>query len=383
MEIHCEYFSESGYSCVVRKVVKNSSASGAIVFKGDHRPGKLNYDVRRVDIENQPLDAFPRYLHEKFPNLTQLWIPGCGIKKISKADLIGLENLDFIHLDENKLTSLPDNLLCGMKNLRSIFCNHNKLERLSSKLLKPVETTLQFALFEKNTKIDDRYSKFEGNKSLKRLMDVLDALEPPLPETEPQTEPTKTFNHQQEHHQQLTAKLSGFKDRGEFNDLTIKVGEKEFKVHKAILAALSSVFRQNFLNGDEITEKPFTKVKKLNEESFGSFLDFFYTGKVDDNVNALEVFELAIVFEVSILKEICFEKILTILSEANALDAFNIGSVYGFNQLKLAAFKFIQKILPEMPEKTKNFPDQVNKLIKAKQELDSMLEESKDYESQS
>lgn len=132
MEFQCKYFpsSDGYYNCDVVNIAKNSSSSSAIAITGNHLQGKTNADVQRFRLYSQHLEVFPRNLHENFPNLRSLWINGCGLKKISKTDLIGLENLEELNLDGNNLTSLPNDLFTGMKKLAQIYFNNNKLERL-------------------------------------------------------------------------------------------------------------------------------------------------------------------------------------------------------------------------------------------------------------
>lgn len=189
MEFKCKYYEIDGFgfACKVEKIVKNSSVPCSLFVADQNSQGKLNADIKLFEID-QPLEVFPRSLHEKFPNLTHLWISGCDLKKISNADLVGLEKLEILDLDRNDLTSLPDNLFAGMKKLMRVYIKNNKLERLSSKLLKPVEKSLGYADFEENTKIDDYFDKNDPNRSLTRLMDIMDSLEPPLPETDPSTQ---------------------------------------------------------------------------------------------------------------------------------------------------------------------------------------------------
>lgn len=172
----------------------------------------------------------------------------------------------------------------------------------------------------------------------------------------------------------MTASFAEFRARGEFTDFRIKVRATEFKVHKNILASHSPVFRQTFLNNDGTTEHTFTKVKNFSVQSFGSFLDFFYSGTVCDDVNALEVFELAVVFEVAILKEICSNKISTILSEENALEVYSLAHHHDSDQLKRKAFEFIQTMIPKLPDTMLDNLDHVNKLLTMKRDFDALLE---------
>lgn len=183
MEFQCEYTEHcsSGYTCEVVKIVKTLLASNFIHFTGKHIEGKTNDNVKLLKIENHPLDAFPRNLHESFLNLRFLSIISCGLEKVTKTDLIGLEDLEVLFLDGNNLTSLPDDLFTDMKKLRTIFFKNNKIERLSSKLLKPIENSLEYVSFLGNTKINNYFNI--ANKSLVLFMGLLDSLEPPLQET--------------------------------------------------------------------------------------------------------------------------------------------------------------------------------------------------------
>lgn len=209
----------------------------------------------------------------------------------------------------------------------------------------------------------------------------MDSLQPLKLETGAQTEITQAIlskaDKKSERYQQISEKLAEFKASGEFTDFTIKVRGKEFKVHKAVLAAQSSVFRQTFLSDDGTAEKTFTQVKNFSDESFIHFLDFFYSDDVGDEINAMEVFELSTVFEVATLKATCTERILATLSKANALEVFNLSHLHNSDQLRREAFKFIQQIIPEVPGSMIHNPDSVNKLLAAKSEFEAILEAAK------
>lgn len=377
MEFQCKYSELKGnYVCQVVNIVKTSSFSRINIFTGEHFEGKTNDDVKLLSIENKPLEAFPRNLYEKFPNLTWLWINRCGLTKISRTDLIGLKNLEELIAKENELKSLPDNLFAGMRRLKHINFDRNKLERLSSNLLKTIETSLERAYFFENTKINDYFVKNDRTQILKRLMQIMDSLEPPLPKTDSHPKSLRKASGRNEHQQQVFAKFAEFRVSGKFTDFTIKVRREEFKVHKSFLAAQSPVFLQTFTNDDGTAEKTFTKVKNFSEDSFGHFLDFFYTGRVDEESNALEVFELAMVYEVAALIKICADKISATLSQSNALEVFNIAHHHNCDRLKQAAFKVIQKMLPEIPDNLVENENQVNRLVAAKREFDAILNEA-------
>lgn len=192
---------------------------------------------------------------------------------------------------------------------------------------------------------------------------MMDSLERPFPEVDRKIE----------QNQQILAKFTEFKASGEFSDFTIKIRGKDFKVHKAVLAAQSPVFNKTFTSNDDATEQTFTKVKNFSGEAFESLMDFFYSGNLGDDVDAMKIFELATVFEVSVLKTICIDRILDTLCQANALEAYNFARQHNLDQLKQEAFKVIHRMFPELRENVINSPDHVNRLVKAKREYEESL----------
>ena len=107
-------------------------------FKGLHAEGKSHNDVKLVLFRKSNLNYFPRDLGKHFPNLTDLFIIGSGLKEVTKNDLKGLEGLTCLHIRNCQLTTLPDDLFTEMPNLREVsFCG-NKIDFASSELLKPL-----------------------------------------------------------------------------------------------------------------------------------------------------------------------------------------------------------------------------------------------------
>lgn len=399
MEFKCKYSdSPYGYACKVKKIVRDSSASTAHIFTGDHLSGKTNDDVKLFWIGNQPLGAIPKNLGEKFPNLMCLVIKRCGLKKIWKTDLVGLENLEQLILDGNDLPSLPNDLFADMKKLRSVTFYGNRLERLNAKLYMPIEDSFESEWLVGNAKIYDWFDGYDGNGNLKRLMDLIDRLEALLVETGLQSKslrntnrkPIKGIDWHEHHHKQVITKFAEFKASGKFTDVTITIRGKEFKLHRNILAALSPKWEQIFTqtmfkkishrktptNVNAESELLLEKVQNFSHESFQSFLDFFYTGQLDVEANTLEIFELASVFEVTTLEAICTDKITADLSPANALEAYNLAHHHNSDQLKQTAFKAIQEMIPELPSRMVDQADQVNKIVNAKHDFEMMVKET-------
>lgn len=383
MEFQCNFYDGYGffgYTCKMFKISKAPSVFKMLLITGKHEQGKTNNDVRYVSMVDQQIETFPKNLHETFPNLTRLSFVGCDITKVSKEDLIGLKNLEEFNLNGNSLTSLPDDLFVGVTKLRQIHFKGNKLERLSSKLIHPIENSLEMADFRGNTKIDGYFYKFLPiYDNLNRLLDLMDSLKQNSTETEPQPKRIKpafnTADFASDRHQQMTRNYVEFKASGEFSDVTLKVRGKEFKVHKTILAAQSPVFRRMFTSDDVEIETFLEKTKNSNRESFDIFLKYFYSGEVDGDVIAMDIFELASVFEVEILQSTCIDLILATLSKENVLDVYNLSCHHDSHDLKQRAFEFIQKLFPEVPNSMMNNENFINKLMTAQREVEKILHE--------
>lgn len=376
--IHSCHWYNNLYRCEVTNVFKTSRKSGLKYFIGDHTAGKTNDDVKVFKIFKQPLRVFPRNLHKVFPNLTHLVIQRCGLKNITKEDLIGLENLEHLSVWGNILTTLPNDLFVNMKKLRRVFFGNNPIEDLSSKVFEPLEPTLEYVNFE-NDYINKEFNKNGGSKNtLQQMMRILDNRAPPLCEllVEPVPE-VEEEDFKVEQNELMRRKFLEFKASETFTDFTIKVRGKDFKVHKNILAAHSSVFEEIFTSDGAEAARTFPNVKNSGENAFESFLDYFYSGELRDEVSAIEMFELATVFKVPVLETLCTDRILDNLQESNAPEVFNLGHQHQLKALKEPAFKVIQKMFPEIPDDLKDVPDQINKIIKAKRELDVILADVK------
>lgn len=376
MEVKCKYHVISGnsrisnaYTCEVTEIVRALPGLEVILFTGAHLPGKTNNDVKFLRINDQPIKFIPRNLHKLFPNLSFLTVARCGIEKLSKEDLIGLEKLEYLNSTGNLLTTLPDNLFEGNKQLRLLTLDSNKLERLSSKLLIPVESTLEHVDFRKNVRIDSYFDRNtdcqDGMAIFKKFIDA-DCLPPPI-------EPVaKTAACNCEH--EITAKFAEFRASGAFTDFTINVRSKDYKVHKCILAAQSFVFHEMFESGVAKLAKTFTNVERFSEKAFESFLDYFYSGDFDETL-ALELFELASEFDAQKLKAKCVSRILKNLDESNALEVFNLGHQHRLDQLKQPAFKTIQAMFPDLKDNAEHNVDKVNKLVALKRQMENLMTE--------
>ncbi|KAJ8397794.1 hypothetical protein AAFF_G00434830, partial [Aldrovandia affinis] len=104
-----------------------------------------------------------------------------------------------------------------------------------------------------------------------------------LVKTEPSTEQVAVeTSHMVDHLDQIAAKFSNLYWSEDFSDVELVInGAGKFKVHRAVLAMSSDVFRQMFSEG-RWQESGLPEVPLTEEEScvdhMNSFLQYFYTG---------------------------------------------------------------------------------------------------------
>jgi BTB/POZ domain len=352
MNLECEYrlhrllddFGDGvGYGCFVNEAIIKEPKSEIKEFVGKHEEGYTNTRVDSIEFTEAVITFFPRGLATQFLNLSELTIFKCGLKMISMEDLQGLENLTSLSLVENKLVTLPDNLLMNTPKLQRIsFCG-NLIENMNSLFLQPIiENDIKLIDFRYNKKIDaffDPESMCLGStETVLELMNIIDARCGNTFDIELWTE-------------------------GLASDFLIVVGSKEYRVHKSYLALKSQLFIDMF-EADQNACK--LKISDHSIEAVEDFLRFIY-GVEDQTNNPLELFTIAAEFKVEDLKEKIAEKLEHQVDKSNAMEVFSLGHQYGLEKLKVAAFKIIKKIFPcgNLSDEYMNDPNLVKVMVEA------------------
>lgn len=146
-------------------------------------------------------------------------------------------------------------------------------------------------------------------------------------------------------------------------------------MHKSIIAPQSTRFNEMFNSESEEKEEVFNNVKNFKDETFAEFLRYFYTNKIKVDANTFDMFELASVFDVALLKARCEDDILSNLNETNLLEAYNIENPS--EKLKRRVNIEIKKNFPEVSEEKMKDSKYINELITTKRHLDELLKKGK------
>ena len=351
------------YTCKVVDILIEQRITSISSFKGVHEENKSDCNVEALWFCNTKVFYFPRGLHSNFPRLTNVTINDCELEEIGKRDLSGLNDLTWLVLQRNNLKRLPDDLLSNTPQLIYINFSGNKIIEMSSKLFQPLtKENLVYANFRDNPSINYCFDTNYQNTTLAALIKKIDAnCKPPTND--------KTLRK----FAALLGNLEELFTSGSFSDFTIKVHGNEHKVHKNILAAQSSVFKGMFTGeGAEEGVKVLKNVKNVSDETFKEFLRFFYTSEVRNEENAMQLFELAIEFDVAELKLECEDSIISSLDESNVLEAYNFGHLQGSEKLKREAFEVIKEVVPDVTDAMIGEHVIINDLVATKLKFDEL-----------
>lgn len=369
MEFKCLFRSlnvrkEFKYACIVKTVETHGSEVEFI--DGSHQQHYNDDDVQAFLIANKPLESFPLDLTSFYPYLSHLRIIECGMLSITREDLKEFELLVSLDLSNNKLKTLPDNLLEGMFQLRRISFAENDLESFSSAVLKPVSETLEFADFRRNKNISEWFES-PHHSTFERLCETIDALCQPTDKSL-KTIAVKAASQSRAFESQFLS--------GKFSDITFCTVNKKYNVHKNILAAQSPIFDRLFEECDEIIYRyqndifPF-----ISDHVVEEFFRFFYTGSIKYSANVMELLAMSVDFDVPILHSLCLTTIEENMDKDNALEMFDYAVEKNHPKLKRAAFEILKTNHPEVTERLYDEPWLV-KSIAITFQLSALLDES-------
>lgn len=298
------------------------------------------------------------------------------MKKISREDFIGLENLYEINFDRNEIESLPTNLFQDMRKLKNIFFYKNKLKFISPELMRPLENNgLASVSLTDNASIDASWNYFHPSPQCKTFEDFLNIIkiscQKPIEADENLTLGKFSDNFLKQFEKLWYSR--------KFVDFVIVAGTKEFQVHKCVLAAQSSVFTAVFNNEMQESLSNRMTIVDFTSAAVGEFLRFLYTGHLfPGETNSMELFRLSALYDVASLKSITKQIVLKNLNESNALDIFVLGYLYSTDDMKALALLEIRKAFPisEFAQSFADNPEKLKKLIEAKCKMVQKIQEA-------
>lgn len=366
MEIACKFgdvhwlllLPKTIYTCTVNSCNIRTREIAIAAFKGKHETSKNNNSVTALRFVDTDVRYIPKNLTKIFPNLTYLAIRNCGLKEVLAADMMGLARLQVFWVPENKITMLPVDLFKRMPILKEVDFKSNLIQKLDVKVLEPIKNLILSFCVENNVGIDEMFKKKNGT-----IEDFINRLK------------ILGINEENSTSSEMMSKqLENLYATGKHSDFTIKVRDKEYRVHKCILASQSSVFDNMFSENVEDATNTFNKIKNFSQETFEEFLRYFYHKTVLSEEKSVDLLELAAEFDFSILRRECEAIVSQTINTANVCQIYNLAVIHSLPQLKRTAFDVIKGYHSQVDEFLFDKPGVVNAIIEAKKEYNAKLE---------
>lgn len=110
------------------------------------------------------------------------------------------------------------------------------------------------------------------------------------------------------------------------------------------------------------------EIVDFNAATVEEFLEYMYTGIIPDSKNAMDLFAIAVKYDVTQLKTTCEEMVIENLVLA-------LAHLYSADDMKKIAFDVFKQIFPrkQLPDELKNQPEKLKKLVIADQNRKQMI----------
>ncbi|XP_008548709.1 uncharacterized protein LOC103572081 [Microplitis demolitor] len=129
-----------------------------------------------------------------------------------------------------------------------------------------------------------------------------------------------------------------------FSDVTLTIEGHDLPAHKIILAAHSPVFAKMLTADTRELKNRIIEITNIKAESLADMLTFFYTGRTKgaENVNnALQMLEVANIYQVNKLKSVCEATLLRLMTVDNVLRIVDAADDFNAIRLREDALTFM------------------------------------------
>lgn len=139
------------------------------------------------------------------------------------------------------------------------------------------------------------------------------------------TAPQETMErkHRQKYLDNLAKGIEGMWLNHQHTDLTIKAGNKTFRVHRVLLASMSKYFKHQFLHRQEDT----IELLNIEDQTLEAVLQFIYSGKTDGiQLNTEKILSAAVQLQIPCLQDICEDFLAARLTPDICVGIFKLAS---------------------------------------------------------
>ena len=126
-------------------------------------------------------------------------------------------------------------------------------------------------------------------------------------------------------------------------DTLIKCGDKEFKVHRVILAMQSPVFRAMFEADMKEKQSGVIEISDSTPEAMSDLVAYLYAGTAPNlKTLASELLDMAEKYQIPRLLTMCRIELARKIKNTNVVETLILADLHGKSALKKACFKFIR-----------------------------------------
>ncbi|XP_066279100.1 kelch-like protein 24 [Branchiostoma lanceolatum] len=139
------------------------------------------------------------------------------------------------------------------------------------------------------------------------------------------------------HGRELLADLASQRKTGEFLDVVVKVEDREFPCHRAVLAT-TPYFKAMLSSNLVESSSEVVQLRGIDSISFSKILDFLYTGAIRIGKNDVQdILQTAHMLQFDKILQYCREFIEDNLCPTNCLGVMRLADLYGLSDLKRSA----------------------------------------------
>ncbi|KAG5670649.1 hypothetical protein PVAND_000897 [Polypedilum vanderplanki] len=419
------YYYGPVYICIVQNQPENFDIS-QVIKNTNHLENRNYSDVTAVYFENCILPTVPQGLTKLFPNLVYLIIDKCDFAYLRRESLTEYQNLKMLDMSGIKIPFLQGDVFDDLKSLETLDLHNCSIALIEPKVFDNLSNLKHIDLME-NLCINKFFSAIEGeisdvtfdelkqelleNYRLKfnekienNLKEDIEYLRLKLAKKDKEYEELDQFVNDtimsseidlnnvykkcellMAENAELKSKLGFFEDietvikSDELKDFTIKTDYEEFKAHRFVLAARSSVFADMF---KENIHAECLNLVDVTAKIFRVILDFIYKNKIPENedVDFFKLLKACERLKIEKLKTFAAEKLINKVNNENALEVLTLSIKFGFEELQKKSFLIIKKFLSsdKIDDKLMNNPEKLKNLmeiVRKKNEIMKAMDE--------
>ncbi|XP_078485850.1 ectoderm-neural cortex protein 1-like isoform X1 [Ciona intestinalis] len=140
--------------------------------------------------------------------------------------------------------------------------------------------------------------------------------------------------HNIDHSSDLLQFANESRQDGCFNDIIIRVGEKNIPANKMVLSCYSKYFNTMFNTEMKEKYKDAVEVHGVDAESVEKLVDFMYTGKININTNNVcDLLAVSDFLQMPSVRKLCIEYLLTTVSPQNCFTIQALADRFTISQL--------------------------------------------------